>query len=1326
MANPPAPAQAQGQDRQRLPILQVSPYLEHPGEPVVPIKQWLVRFDLYIESVEMNLPQGQQMNDREKNFYLYGNLGAEGIRVFSLNPAAANRGAQTYDQYKRAVQGHFAPRISKFKARYDFNKRVQESDETVDEFLTGLRSMAADCEFQNEADVNDHLLLQLITGCADKKTQEVLLATPDINLEGALQTMRARETAQQESAKLSKPPQGINEAVHAIGKGPQQPNRSAQMQSKDKCYSCGETHPRGKCPAHGKECNKCHKLNHFAKVCRSTNVPPRQNKDFRPQNAARQQPVRLKQLLAVEEDPSNELYKADVLIGSGSRFKRYRIELDCGAAPSTLRISDYERLFSHRPFKEDRTLFLNYDKTEAKGFLGMIEATVKFGSKQHTDKFRVVEDSLPSVLGRNFLNPLGIIRVAAPDETQPALNQIDCSNPVAAFPRLTSEELGTFPGYKHVIRVQSDIVPRAVRLRPIPLARREAAEKEVQKMDEQGVWEETTASEWAHPLVTVPKPDGGVRITTDLTGLNKYVIPQRHPLPKIKDLFLELKGARFFSKLDLKKGYYHIVLDEQSRELTTTITPLGLRRYCRLPMGLTDAASVFQRLVQQILAGCEGVINYMDDIIPFGKTEEDHDKNLLEVLRRLDAHDLRLQTSKCLFRQKSVPAFGHIISATGITPDPRNLQSIQDAPVPTNVTDVQSFLGVVNFYSSFLSDVASLAEPLRRLTRKGETFSWTAECDLSFQTLKKSLVENLRVFVFDPEAQTFVTTDASDVGIGGVLSQMQNGKEVPIAFFSKTLSPTERNYATNEKEAYACLLACEHWEKLLLGRHFILKTDHAPLTTILKQPHGKRESAKFARWLERMEQFDFATEYLQGSSNRVADYLSRLKQRAEDLNIPVPQALKGIRYASFRSASLDDTVFLQLRELLQKKKWPRDAENAPELKPFCLVRAELSFQDGCLFRGKRMVPPLAQRWLILAEAHKGHPGITRFKRLLRNSYWWPGMDAKAEDYVRHCVACQRSAKSQPKHKFPAVDIPAPDKPRAQYAIDITGPFYNGRSLVVLIDYYSHFPYYLDTKNTTSATIIAWLADIFSQNGNPEGLVSDNGPQFTSAEFEHFLKERDIHHYLIPVYAAQENGLVESFNRYLKYGTQTFDADGIRWKDGLRELVGSYRVTPLKDHGKSPAELHFNSPVRPSHEPNRARPTRRVFKPRRGRVETETGEAQIKERFFPGSIYKKGNMVLVRLPHVPKGRSPYSAPLKVEKVLGNRTFLLSDGQVWNSRNLKPFRTKPVETFYLPESNTPGADASTPRRSGRATQGRPPPRYKEYFCRTKLFAKRGMMV
>ena len=278
-----------------------------------------------------------------------------------------------------------------------------------------------------------------------------------------------------------------------------------------------------------------------------------------------------------------------------------------------------------------------------------------------------------------------------------------------------------------------------------------------------------------------------------------------------------------------------------------------------------------------------------------------------------------------MFNVTEISFLGHIISYKTIRPDPKNLAPIGQVDEPKNVKDVQRFLGMLNYHHEFLPDLTLLAEPLQRLTRGGVKFQWTPECRKSFETLKKLVTTELKLAIFDPECHTIVSTDASDVGIGGVLSQYQHGKEVPVAFGHHTLDARQRGYSTPEREGLGPLYFCEYWEKFLLGRRFTLRTDHQALTTLLRQYGHGRKSGKFARWFERLSVFDYKIEYRKGSQNQVADYLSRLTSKATELGVPEPQVdnrvvkavtENGLSLRKFQDASVKDELHNQLRNAI--------------------------------------------------------------------------------------------------------------------------------------------------------------------------------------------------------------------------------------------------------------------------------------------------------------------------------------------------------------------------------------------------------------------------
>ena len=267
------------------------------------------------------------------------------------------------------------------------------------------------------------------------------------------------------------------------------------------------------------------------------------------------------------------------------------------------------------------------------------------------------------------------------------------------YPELLSSTLGTYPNFSHTIALRENAQPSAQRVRMLPIAQRETVKTEIDRMVQQGIWEPCDRSDWVHGLVPVWKQDGSVRITTDLTQLNIHVIPARHPQPNIRDIHrVSLTGAKFFSRLDLTKAYYHIQLSAASRPLTATITPWGLYQYCRLPMGLKDSAAIFQRCVEQALSGIVRCVTYIDDILVFGESREEHDSTLSDVLARLHQHNFRLNLSKCEFNRQCISFLGNMFSYGYMQVDPQRLQGVCDMANPTNTKQLQSFLGAVNYY----------------------------------------------------------------------------------------------------------------------------------------------------------------------------------------------------------------------------------------------------------------------------------------------------------------------------------------------------------------------------------------------------------------------------------------------------------------------------------------------------------------------------------------------------------------------------------------------------------------------------------------------------
>ena len=352
---------------------------------------------------------------------------------------------------------------------------------------------------------------------------------------------------------------------------------------------------------------------------------------------------------------------------------------------------------------------------------------------------------------------------------------------------------------------------------------------------------------------------------------------------------------------------------------------------------------------------------------------------------------------------------------------------------------------------------------------------------------------------------------------------------------------------------------------------------------------------------------------------------------------------------------------------------------------------------------------------LLQMAHTGHPRIVRMKRKLRESYWWPGMDNAVTEFIRHCTSCQDSAKSAPRHHIPDTRVPEPTTAWHKLAIDITGPFSNApphmSNIVVVIDYFTKFPEILCTSDITAPRIIKWLKELFARYGCPDRIVSDNGPQFTSHEWQAFMKSNDIQQDRTPVYHPQRNGLVEVFNRYLKHGVQTFKSSHYQWTEGLHHLLFQFRCTAPTPDGKSPAELMFSRKARMPFEVNRSK---QGGERDAGEKAFTASQEEPKHQFIHRGPFKVGQRVRVQLPHVLKGQSPFSKPLTVTEALGKWTYKLSDGQVWHAKRMRHINEQTMNlapTQFEDEQPPPVPEQPPPvlKRSGRRNKGIPPERF-----------------
>ena len=752
------------------------------------------------------------------------------------------------------------------------------------------------------------------------------------------------------------------------------------------------------------------------------------------------------------------------------------------------------------------------------------------------------------------------------------------------FPEVFTDQLGAFKHHHATLHLKEGTSPRYHRPRTIPFALKDSVETEIQRLVREGILEPVNSSEWAAPIVVVPKKDGRLRICGDYkVTINPSLKIDTHPLPKPQELFASLAGGKLFTKLDLSQAYQQMRLDDSSKELVTINTHKGLFRYTRLPFGVASAPAIFQRAMDNIMQGIPRVHCYIDDILISGVSDEEHIRNLRTVLQRLRDNGITLKVSKCQFLQESVEYLGHVVDQEGLHTAPSKLTAIRNAPTPKNIRELRSFLGLINYYGRFLPSLSKVLFPLNQLLRHNVKWNWSKQCDAAFTDVKNKLLSAKVLMHYNPQKEITLATDASSYGLGAVLSHTTPFGDKPIAFASRTLSQAECNYSQIEKEALSIVFGVKKFHQYLYGRTFSLLTDHQPLVTIFGPKTGvpALAAARLQRWAITLSAYSFHIGYRRTKDHGNADGLSRLPLPISPPSKPdvvskfhlVHMSSLPLTHIQLRSASRADPVVSKVMTYTLQG-WPQFVQD--ELQVYWRRRMELTVEADCLMWGLRVVVPEKCRKKILEELHEGHPGVVRMKSQARSHVWWPGIDHDIENLVKACSPCIQ-IKSDPS-PVPLHPWVWPSRPWYRLHVDFAGPLFD-KTYLVVVDAYSKWPEVWEMGSTSSAKTIEVMQQLFSKYGLPEQIVSDNGPQFRSSEFGEFLSQLGVKHYRSAVYHPATNGQVERFVKTLKQALKAGYLEGQPAKRTLLNFMLQYRSTPHTVTGSSPGQLFLGRPLR---------------------------------------------------------------------------------------------------------------------------------------------------
>ena len=756
-----------------------------------------------------------------------------------------------------------------------------------------------------------------------------------------------------------------------------------------------------------------------------------------------------------------------------------------------------------------------------------------------------------------------------------------------------------------------DAPPVKQSLRRQPYAYLPAIDEYVDKMVTAG-WVVPVMSPYATNIVVVKKQDGSLRFCADYRRLNDSTKKDSYPLPNITTCLEALGGAKYFSSLDLVSAYHQVSIRPCDVEKTTFITRTGTYAYKRMAFGLTNACATFQRLIDLVLKGLHPdlCLIYLDDVIVMSATIEGLLERMELVFQRLEAAKLKIKPTKCNFLQVEVHFLGHIINARGIATDPKKIADVVDWPVPRDSGDVRSFMGLCSYYRKFVEGFAQIAAPLCQLMGVNvKKFEWSEACQEAFDQLKLKLTTSPVLALPRPGCPYILDTDASMIGIGAVLSQVQDNREVVIAYASRSLSAAQKSYCVTRLELLAVISYLKYFRCYLLGAPFLLRTDHSALSYLQRTPELQGQQA---RWLEVTQEFDFETRHRAGTQHGNADALSR---RRPCKQCGLGELVSEVFVSATRTGNLGERSELAEPEMINRDQIKLATETDADLHEFCqrfndcqgarpsweamisksplqktlwVQWDRLKFEDGILYRRyfstdgfhehwQTIVPKLMQK-TVLTLTHKGfrgHFGVHRTVNQVQSRAYWPGWARDVESYVHSCLECARFIQGKPRRQglLQPMTVGAPFE---RVSIDLTGPHVRSTRgnvyILTLICAFTKWAEAFAIRNKEAVTVARVLVDQYftKMAGLSMSLLSDRGTEFSNNLLSEVCRLLQIDKFQTTAYKPSTNGQIERWHRTLNLMLGKVVAENQKdWDDHLPFVLCAYRAARHESTGFSP-------------------------------------------------------------------------------------------------------------------------------------------------------------
>lgn len=1192
-------------------------------------------FDTYFLRLKHFLTLNDFTTEEKKKSFLITSIGSDVCRIISNLIQPVDIDTQKYDELIAVMKKHFKPDRNEIAESYKFYRRYQGPEESIADYVVDLKFLASTCNFGefHQRALRDVLVLGVYSNETRRKLLDKATLTFDEGVKIAtnaemtskdlkvlrpsssnLNTNAVRDSRKDSwnngnynrnrsygrngSRSVSRSNNFNNNSRNPIGnnynsnRNFSKPNNNFNSNSRNHFNSNSNRNFNVQGSKNNFKCFLCNNVGHFARDCKSNQNFKRSNLNNIDDEMGE---LSIRSVNFLESEPTA------LLIHVYIEGEETIMEYDPGACVSLMSKKYFDKNFSFNQI-EDCNKTLNVVTGHNVEVVGKARVNVFSAYENEWKELELVivdveKDFIP-LLGRTWLNSLypdwrnevnnwfnkessSLNSVKDKVNVEKLVEEIKSSYPLV-FEKNLDQPIKKF---KATIHLKEDVVPIFFKPYTVPFGLRDKVDKEIDRLCNEKILVPVRHSNWASPIVVVPKPDGSIRMCVDCkVTINKHVKTEHYPLPIVDDLLANLANFKYFSVIDMAGAYQQLEVTEDCRHLLTINTQRGLFQYTRLPFGVSVSGSLFQEVMDKILVGLDGVFCYLDDILIGGFDMEDAKRKLNKVMERLKNHNVKVNESKCKFFQEKLHFLGFEVSALGLHPTSKKVDAILNAPCPKDITQLQSFLGLINYYGRFIPNLSSELHSLYDLLRKDTKFEWTKERDQAFERSKRLLVNSTFLVHYDPTKPLILSCDASPYGVGAILSHLIEGIERPIFFGSGSLSDAERNYSQLHREALAIIFGVRKFHKYLYGLKFTIYSDHQPLREIfnINKSTPAVAAARLQRWSVVLSSYNYTIEYRKASHMAHADALSRLPLNEEtgdeECLINSFNEVGDIPLISEDIAreTKNDHVLRQVYNLVKDGVPNNNIQKIldPELKKYIPKLSNLACEENCLFFGNRLVIPKSASLGVLELLHKDHKGMVRMKALARGSVWWIGIDSDIEAFVRSCDVCKVVQSAEKRKEYG--EWPTTNFPFERVHMDLFD-FQKNEYLVVFDDYSKYVEVKL-VNNYNTYNVIAELRVLFAQFGLPKNIVSDNGPPFNAHEFKKFWEANGVNVLNSPPYNPESNGTAERGVETAKQSFKKYMLDPKNERKNKKFMIDNflmnYRNTPCTVTQCSPSDLIF--------------------------------------------------------------------------------------------------------------------------------------------------------